>query len=104
MADEASRAAKAPTATPVSEFANVEFLENSLSDPLNVLRAKLKELSELPDDVLVRRVLIITDLRNEDGRGLDVIWSEDDDESTFAAQDALISMLTRVKNIIASGD
>lgn len=106
MSDESLPAKRvADSSTSKSEFSNVEFLETALSDPLNVLRAKLKFLEELPDDVLPRRVIIITDLISEEGRGLDVTWSEGSNESPFNVQDSVISMLTRVKIALAeSGD
>lgn len=106
MADETSRATDPNTVTrasPVKEFSNVEFLDSALANPLNVLRAKLKELSDLPDGVLTGRVLIITEVHNDDGRGFDVVWSEGDDESACVVQDSILAMLTRVKNALSSG-
>jgi hypothetical protein len=84
-------------------FENVEFLDTSLADPLNVLRLKLKDLSSLPAGIQVRRVMIVCDVISEEtGRGIDLTWSEGADESIYAVQDSIISLLTRVQQIIAT--
>lgn len=104
MSDETSRAAeKNSTVRPVSskpEFENVEFLEESLQDPLNVLRLKLKDLSDLPEGLRVRRIVIMTDIASPDGRGLDITWSESRDESFSDTQDAVLAMLLRVQTAL----
>lgn len=109
MTDEPSRlprskrkAAKSQPEDPKGTFENVEFMDSSLADPLNVLRLKLKHLSQLPESVYVRRVVIICDVVSEEtGRGIDLTWNESDDEPHFTVQDSLISLLTRVQQILA---
>ena len=86
-----------------SNFDNVEFLESSLEDPLNVLRAKLKDLSTLPKRTAIRRVLVITEVISEEGRGIDVVWSEQPDEEPWIVQDSVVSLLTRVSYAVGSG-
>lgn len=104
MGDETKRAAKRAATTPKNDFANVEFLSSSLSSPTNVLRAKLKELSELPAGVTIRRVMIVCDVLTDDGRELDVVWSAHDDEPPFIIQDSIVSLLTRVQQVMANSE
>lgn len=102
MAEDASRQ-PAPEETR-GEFTNVAFLESSLADPSNVLRLKLKHISGLPEGMIVRRVLVIMDvLSEEDGRGLDVTWSEGEEEFSLDVQDAVLALLARVQGLILNG-
>jgi hypothetical protein len=94
-----------PDPTPEPDYNNITFLQSSLSDPANVLRLKLKHLSELPETIQVRRVVVIVDvLDDEEGRGLDVTWSEQDNETYHDVQDSLLSLMERIKNIVLQGD
>ena len=87
-----------------AEFSNVEFLDTSLTDPTTVLRKKLKELSELPEEVTARRVLIITEVIDDEGRrGLDVTWSDSSEEPDYVVVDSVVSMLSRVHTALLSG-
>lgn len=111
MSDDKSRATRkrtARTAQPDStkgNFDNVEFLDASLADPLNVLRLKLKQLSSLPQGVRVRRVIVMVDVISEaEGRGLDINWNEEDDEPFYVVQDSILSMLARVTAALASSN
>lgn len=108
MADETSRAADASealaarTKSRTLDFSNVEFLDQSLSNPRNALRSKLKELDELPDSIRVRRIVILTDLVDETGRGLDVTWSDVEGEESHDTLDSVVAILMRVQNALIS--
>lgn len=103
MSDETSRVVEFPDSTArtsKTDFSNIEFLETSLADPLNVLRIKLRDLSEMPDHVHIRRVIVITETITDDGRGLDVVFNEHDEEPTYVIQDSLVSILERVRLVL----
>lgn len=107
MSDETSRVADVVNLASVTrsqpksspDFGNVEFLESSLSDPLNALRSKLKELLEASEaGIRVRRIVILTDLVDETGRGLDVAWSDaQPNEDTSDALDSVLAMMLRAQ-------
>lgn len=108
MADETSRASEKTSSARSSakpDVSNVEFLESSLQNPVNVVRATLKQLENLPENVAIRRVVVITEVLTEEGRGLNAVWSEGDHEQPYEVQDSLVSMLTRLKLVLVdSGD
>lgn len=83
-------------------FDNVEFIGNALKDPLNVLRLKLKDLSEL-DPSAIRRIIVVTDYASEDGeRDLGVMFSEAEHESSVDAEDSVIATLSRLISSMTS--
>lgn len=102
----AARKTRARRRTQAQEgnFDNVEFLDGALSEPANVLRLKLKQLASMPAGSAVRRVLVLTEIISEDGRGIDIVWSEGDDEQFFIVHDSLASMLTRALSALTSTD
>lgn len=86
---------------PTPDLSNVSFLETA-TDPANVLRAKLKSFDDLPESVGLRRVLVITEYITEDGRELDISWSESPNEPFYVTQDSLLSMVSRTTAVIAA--
>lgn len=82
---------------------NVEFIGQALKDPLNVLRLKMKELSEVATDasVAIRRVIVITDYVTEEGRSLGIMFSEGEHESEEDAADSVLSTITRLQTSMA---
>lgn len=104
MADEPMANKSRPQPLPKKEYENVEFLECSMSDPKNLLRIKLRDLDELPEEYIARRVVVITELVSKDGREVTFDWSEGDGEPSYVVHDSLVALVSRVLSAISSAD